>query len=67
MTVFEEDLKSVYTSDSEFNLERVVPNDNNIKFLFQEDSFTIKNSNTSHFSVETHQSFIKKLPHLENW
>ena len=38
MTVFEGDLEPEYTSDSEFNLERVMPNDNNTKFLFQEHS-----------------------------
>ncbi len=31
-------LKPECTSDSEFNLERVTPNDNRTKFLFQEHS-----------------------------
>ena len=38
MTLSDEDLDAEYTSESEFNLERVVPNDNKTRFLFQEHS-----------------------------
>ena len=38
MTLSDEDLEAEYTSESEFNLERVVPNDNKTRFLFQEHS-----------------------------
>ena len=32
MTLSDEDLEAEYTSESEFNLERVVPNDNKTKY-----------------------------------